>query len=94
MPKTIFSGAHQELVGILIELRRSAGVTQVELARRIGKDQSVVSLIEGAHRRVDVVEFCTICRALDADPMLVLQRFVERLPDASREAETAISDSM
>ena len=35
MPKTIFSGAYRELVEVLIDLHHSAGVTQVELARRI-----------------------------------------------------------
>lgn len=80
MPKTIFSGAHRELVGILIDLRRAAGLTQDELARRIGKDQSFVSLVEGAQRRVDVVEFCAICRALGADPNEIFQRFVSKVP--------------
>lgn len=80
MPKTIFSGAYQDLVSILIELRRSSGITQVELARRLGKDQSFVSLVEGAQRRIDVIEFCAICRALGAEPMEAFAAFVSRLP--------------
>jgi transcriptional regulator with XRE-family HTH domain len=45
-----------------------AGLTQAELAARIGRDQSHISLIEGSQRRLDVVEFLEIAKALGLDP--------------------------
>lgn len=80
MPKSIFSGAHKHLVDVLAEARRTSGITQAELARRIGKDQSYISIIEGGQRRVDVIEFCVICRALGADPKKLFALIVDRLP--------------
>ena len=50
MPKSVFTGAHQHLVAVLVEARREAGLTQTELAERIGKDQKFISLIEAAVR--------------------------------------------
>jgi len=44
MPKTVFSGAHQHLVDLLVPARRRAKLTQTQLAERIGKDQKFVSL--------------------------------------------------
>jgi hypothetical protein len=44
------------------------------LARLLGKPQSVVSGYEAGKRRVDVVEFLLIVRALAADPVGYLCR--------------------
>ena len=55
-------------------LRKAAGLTQVELALRIGKPQSFVAKYEGGERRLDVIEFLSIVEALDEDPCQILQR--------------------
>lgn len=68
MPKTIFGADHQHLVKVLAEARREAGLTQAQLAERVGKDQTLISIIERAQRRVDVVEFVALAKALKADP--------------------------
>ena len=61
---------HHQVVGAALEAdRRRANMTQVELARRLGKPQSVVSAIEAGKRRVDLVEFLLIARTLGADPL-------------------------
>jgi transcriptional regulator with XRE-family HTH domain len=59
---------HYQIVGAaLAAARRKANLTQVELAARLGKPQSVVSAYEAGKRRVDVVEFLLIVRTLGAD---------------------------
>lgn len=81
MPKTIFTGANQVIVDVLRQTRERAGLKQEELATRIGRDQSHISLIEGSQRRLDLVEFMRIARALDRDPIELfteLYRAVER----------------
>ncbi|MBA4794662.1 MAG: helix-turn-helix transcriptional regulator [Phenylobacterium sp.] len=68
MPKTIFTGANKIVVDHLREARIAAGLTQAELGRRIGHDQSHISLIEGSQRRIDIVEFREIALALGRRP--------------------------
>jgi len=51
----------------LATARQHGNITQVELARRLGKPQSFVSAFEAGKRRVDVIEFLLIARTLGAD---------------------------
>ncbi len=52
---------------MLRELRKNAGLTQAELAERLGKPQSYVSKVERGERLIDLVEIRWWCRALDQD---------------------------
>ena len=64
---------HHKVVGAaLAAARRTANMTQVELAALLGKPQSVVSGYEAGKRRVDLVEFLLIARTLGADPLEIL----------------------
>lgn len=80
MPKTTFTDAYKEMLDLLTAARRAAGVTQVDLSERLGKPQSWVSNVERGHRRVDVIEFCAIARALGSNPLTLFGLLVERLP--------------
>jgi transcriptional regulator with XRE-family HTH domain len=64
-----------KLRGQFIQARKSAGLTQVGLADLLGRPQSFVSKYERGERRLDVIEFCEVCRALGIDPVAFLQRF-------------------
>lgn len=77
MPSSIFTQRHQELIGFIASTRRAAGVTQVELAARLGRPQSFVSKVERGERRLDVIEFCDVAEALGYDPAKLLRKFVE-----------------
>ncbi len=81
MPKTIFGGAHGLFVAALIAARRRAGLNQTELGQRLGKDQKFVSLIERSQRRIDVVEWLAICRALDVDPIDLYRQVAESISE-------------
>jgi transcriptional regulator with XRE-family HTH domain len=48
--------AYKRLVERLRELRVERGLTQVEVARRLGTRQQYVSLVETGERRLDPVE--------------------------------------
>ena len=56
----------------LIDARRTVGLTQAEVAKRVGRPQSYVSKYERGERRLDVVEFVEICQAIGADPVRIL----------------------
>ncbi len=72
MPKTLRTARHQRLVELLVEGRQRAGLTQADLAARLGRYQSVVAAIEGGGRRIDLVEFLEIADALDLDAAFVV----------------------
>jgi transcriptional regulator with XRE-family HTH domain len=79
MPKTVFTGANRAVVEVLRQARVEAGLTQAELAARIQRDQSHISLIEGSQRRVDLVEFYGIALALGHDPVELFARIAAAL---------------
>jgi transcriptional regulator with XRE-family HTH domain len=60
----------------MVAARKQAGLTQHELARRLKRPQSFVAKYEGGERRIDVVEFVAIVRAIGADPVKLLRDFV------------------
>jgi transcriptional regulator with XRE-family HTH domain len=64
----------------LLDLRNQAGVNQIELAKRLGRQQSFVSNFERGNRGIDVIEFYAITRALGADPAVVFRELVAKLP--------------
>jgi HTH-type transcriptional regulator/antitoxin HipB len=78
MPKTLRSERHLKLVELLVEARERSGLTQSELASRLGRYQSVVAAIEGGGRRVDLVEFLAIADALeiDAEALIAIVRSI------------------
>lgn len=84
MPKTIFGGEHRHLVAVLVEARQASGLTQAELAAKVGKDQSFVSIIERGQRRVDVLEFVALARAMNADPAQLFERVTRKLSKVLR----------
>lgn len=81
MPKTVFTGAHTHLVELLVAARHKAGLNQTELAELIGKNQKFISLIERGQRRVDVLEFYVIAKALGVEPLKLYGELVKKLPN-------------
>jgi transcriptional regulator with XRE-family HTH domain len=67
LAKTLGSKRHQALIAMLIECREAAGMTQTQLADRLGEYQSFVARLESGQRRVDVVEFLELAEVLGFD---------------------------
>jgi transcriptional regulator with XRE-family HTH domain len=67
MSRPLSSDAYKAMIDRLVDARRAAGIRQVELAERLGKPQSFISKVERRERRIDVVEFVIIARAIGAD---------------------------
>jgi transcriptional regulator with XRE-family HTH domain len=51
-----YQRAYKEFTKRLVAARKSAGLTQVQVARRLGKSNTYVSKCELGERRVDFVE--------------------------------------
>ncbi|HYC68899.1 helix-turn-helix transcriptional regulator [Brevundimonas sp.] len=65
---------HRALMAALAAVRVEAKLTQEELGKRLGVDQTYVSKYETGRRRLDVVEFMRIIAALEANPSDLLAR--------------------
>lgn len=81
MTKSVFSDGYAELLKLLIETRKAAGVTQVDLATRLGRPQPFVSYLERGERRLDVVEFVAVARAIGVEPEALFKTLMARLPE-------------
>ncbi|HEX8557744.1 MAG TPA: helix-turn-helix transcriptional regulator [Pyrinomonadaceae bacterium] len=78
MKKKVYIAQRGRLVSLLREIRIEAGLTQMELAVHIGRDQTFVSKYESGQRRLDVLEVREICQAVGS----TLEEFVKRLEKA------------
>ena len=77
MPKSIYTEHHRRLCQLLAESRHEEQLTQDQLASRLDKPQSFVSKYERGQRRLDVVEFINICKALNRDPAHVIEAVLD-----------------
>lgn len=64
MEKSTFTREYEILRTLIREYREAAGLTQVELAERIGETQSYVSKVERGERRLDLVQLAVFCAAM------------------------------
>jgi len=75
--KSLRSPRHRTLCATLIAARKASKLSQHELARRLRTSQTVIARIEIGERRVDVVEFIDLARAVKLDPREVLSRLMQ-----------------
>jgi transcriptional regulator with XRE-family HTH domain len=80
--KTVHSSDQAAFCALMIAARKQAGLTQHELARHLKRPQSFVAKYEGGERRIDVIEFVAIVRAIGADPLKLLRDFMAGKPPA------------
>ncbi|MGE6696364.1 helix-turn-helix domain-containing protein [Hyphomonas sp. NPDC076900] len=76
MGKSLRSKAHVALIGELKKARLDAGLSQQQVAERLGQPQSYVAKIELGERRVDVVEFLQLTAVLGASWNAILKRVI------------------
>jgi transcriptional regulator with XRE-family HTH domain len=67
MPKSTFSPLYARFRELLVQSRKDAGLTQVELAERLERHQSFVSKYETGERRLDLIEFLEVAQVLQLD---------------------------
>jgi transcriptional regulator with XRE-family HTH domain len=78
MPKGHAVSAEEQLQLLLRQMRAEAGLTQTEIAQRLGQPQSFVSKYESGERRLDVLELRQVCAVVGVS----LDDFVRRLERA------------
>jgi transcriptional regulator with XRE-family HTH domain len=72
--KALYKRGYAAFTNLLKEERRGAGLTQARLAKKLRRPQSYVSKYERGGRRIDVVEFLEIARAIGFDPNEFLKK--------------------
>jgi transcriptional regulator with XRE-family HTH domain len=85
MTRAVFTRAYDWFREGLVNARKARGLTQEEIARRLGRPQSYVSKYERGERRLDVVEFLEVAEALEIAPGELLQK-LERQTSPKRKA--------
>lgn len=65
MAGTVRTEAYGALLAALIAARKQAGLSQADLARKLGKPASFIGKYELGERRLDVVELMVILKQLE-----------------------------
>jgi len=73
--KSIYTDEYSVLLELLATLRQKSGITQVDLAQKLGQSQSFISKVERGDRRLDVIQLRTIVQTLGS----TLPEFVNSL---------------
>lgn len=74
--KSAFTAEYRRLCKLLRDARDQAGLTQQAVAKRLNRPQSYVSKYESGERRLDVIEFLRVTKALKVAPDAILKTLV------------------
>jgi transcriptional regulator with XRE-family HTH domain len=77
LAKSLRSRDHRALLAVLRATRADKGLTQRQLAARLGWNKSKYAAVESGERRLDVVEFKHVAKALKVDPIDLFRRFAD-----------------
>jgi ribosome-binding protein aMBF1 (putative translation factor) len=80
MDKSIHSAQYKVFLKVLRDARRRAGLTQIDLAKRIGETQSFVSKCERGEPRIDAIELRVFCAAFGITLKQFARMLERRLP--------------
>ncbi|MGB0766273.1 MAG: helix-turn-helix domain-containing protein [Phycisphaeraceae bacterium] len=81
MVESVWSKGYDAVIEAVVAMREEAGLTQRELAERIGREQSFIGRIETRQRRVDLVEFIWIARCCGFDGKVELAKVTDQVLD-------------
>lgn len=81
MRDTLRSPRQTKLRKLLRDLREERGLTQADVAARLDKPQSFVAKYEGGERRLSVIEFIDVIRALGLEPVVAMRRLIKITDD-------------
>lgn len=77
MPRGTSSRDRTRLLEMLKRVRLGAGLTQAQMAKKLGQPQSFVSKYESGERRLDILELKQVCRASGISTLDFLARLEE-----------------
>lgn len=72
MPRGLQPNPHTKLRQLLVQARDDADLKQAQVAARLNRPQSFVSKYENGERKLDVIEFIDVCKALGVSPVALI----------------------
>lgn len=84
--KSVFTKEYGQFLEKLIEARKAENLSQQELADKLGRPQSFVSKYERGERRLDVIEFLHVARALGLSATDIISKLERALSASGRGA--------
>ena len=78
---SVHTAAYKHLLSTIVEARNKAGLSQAQLAQRIGKPASFVGKYEVGERRLDVIELLVVLDALDANSTDFILELRKQVPE-------------
>lgn len=84
LAKSLTDPRYKAMITALVALRHAAGLTQREVAERIGEAQNSVWKIEHCQQRLDPLQLVEWLRAIDADERKFLVEVVAVMPSTKR----------
>jgi transcriptional regulator with XRE-family HTH domain len=76
MVNSVHTPSYRVLLKTLVDARKSKKLSQAELAEKLGRVQTYVSKYERGERRLDVIEFIEVTRALEIDAIKVIRNLM------------------
>ena len=77
MPAWVSSPVHRDLIVAMVAARNAAGMTQRDVAAKLGKPPSLVAKVESVERNLSVLEFLAWTKAIGVSP----ENLLAGLPD-------------
>lgn len=71
--KSIFTDRYNRFRELIVEARKKAGLSQWEVAVKLNRPQSFVSKYERGERRIDIVEFLEVAKAIGVNPLQIIK---------------------
>lgn len=79
MRKSLYTPGQRKIADAIRDMRANAKLTQRDLAARLKRPLNVISRIESAQRRVDLLEWVALCEACGVDPVESGHKMLETL---------------
>jgi transcriptional regulator with XRE-family HTH domain len=84
MRDTLRSPRQHQLRTLLRDIRKRQRLTQEQVAKRLAKPQSFVAKYECGERKLSVIEFIDVVRALGTEPTVVIRQLVDAIDRPNR----------
>lgn len=78
MEKSTHTRDYRALRAKLHSVRQNAGLSQRDLATRLGVPHSWVAKVESGERRIDLIEFCWFASACGVDPLPIFEDLLRK----------------
>ncbi len=72
--KSVYTEEYRMFLAMLVEVRQKAGLSQQQVADRLGRPQSYVSRYESGQTRIDTVELVRLARVIGFDAASMVRK--------------------